>query len=279
MRKYSASAFIKTPFMKYVNSNFIDFKKINFMLLFSIIAIFSLSSCKKDKNEPDQNIKGPEVTMGNGKANSFFKIDASGTPLEIGFEMTMEAFNGLTQIPMDFANSTFVLPLDQKALDVTPFDHLVINWQPHGHPPVGVYTDPHFDFHFYTITLAEQMAIPPYSPASAAQIDLLPPAGFMPATYKPDPAGIPAMGKHWTDPAAPSPFTHTLIYGSYNGQVNFVEPMVTLAILQGATTINIPYAQPLNFAKAGKWYPTKYNIYKDQQTLKHIVSLSEFVKR
>ncbi len=250
------------------------------LVLFFTLSVFSLTSCKKEENKDNQILKGAEVVMGNGKANSFFKIDNNGTPLEIGFEMTMEAFNGLTQDPTNFAQSIFVLPLDQKAIDVTPFDHLVINWQPHGHPPVGVYTEPHFDFHFYKITLAEQLAIPPYSPASAAQFDLLPPTGFMPATYKADPGGIPAMGKHWTDPAAaPSPFTHTMIYGSYNGQVHFVEPMVTLAVLQGGTTINIPYAQPLNFAKAGKWYPTKYNIYMDGQTHKHYVTLTDFVKR
>jgi hypothetical protein len=251
------------------------------IVLFSLVLlIFVLASCHKPTGEfKEETFRGPEVTMGNGKANSYFKILDTGLPLEIGFEMTMEAFNELTQDPTNFAQSIFVLPLDQIALNVTPFDHLVINWQPHGHPPVGVYTEPHFDFHFYKITLAEQLAIPPYSPASAAQIDLLPPPGFMPATYKADPGGIPAMGKHWTDPAAPSPFTHTMIYGSYNGQVHFVEPMVTLAVLQGGTTINIPYAQPLNFAKAGKWYPTKYNIYKDNSSNKHYVTLSEFVRR
>jgi hypothetical protein len=252
------------------------------IVLFSLVLlIFALASCHKRIPEPvevNQTLRGPEVTMGNGKANSFFKLDNNGTPLEIGFEMTMEALTGLTQDQTDFAKSVIVLPLDQKALDVTPFDHLVINWQPHGHPPM-IFADPHFDFHLYTITLEEQRAIPPYT-AAAAKFDSLPPAGFIPASYKPDNAGIPAMGKHWADPAAlSSSFSHIMIYGSYNGQVNFVEPMLTLAVLQAGTTINTTYAQPLNFAKAGKWYPTKYNIYKDQQTLKHIVSLSEFVKR
>jgi hypothetical protein len=193
--------------------------------------------------------------------------------------MTMEALNGLTQDPTNREQSIFVLPLDQKALDVTPFDHLVINWQPHGHPPM-IFADPHFDFHLYTITLAEQMAIPPYTPASAAKFDLLPPAGFIPASYNADPGGIPAMGKHWTDPAAlSSSFSHIMVYGSYNEQVNFVEPMITLAVLQAGTKVNTSYAQPLNFEKAGKWYPTVYNIYMDPQTHKHFVTLTDFVKR
>jgi hypothetical protein len=247
------------------------------VLLATCLCIFF--SCKKDPKVSVTTLKGPEVTMGNGKANSFFKIDDNGTPLEIGFEMTMEALNGLTQIPMDFANSTFVLPLDQKALDVTPFDHLVANWNSHGHPPVNVFTVPHFDFHFYTITLAEQLAIPPYSPATAAKFDLLPPAGFMPASYTSDPGGVPAMGKHWGDPSKELPFTHVMTYGSYNGELNFVEPMVTLALLQAGTTVKKPYAQPEKFAKAGKWYPTVYNIYMDPQTHKLYVTLTDFVKR
>ena len=245
--------------------------------LFSLILlIFVSASCHKTVAK-DETFPGPEVTMGNGKANSFFKINSNGTPLEIGFEMTMDALNGLTQDPTNFAQSIFVLPLDQKALDITPFDHLVINWQPHGHPPM-IFADPHFDFHLYTITLAEQMAIPPYTPASASKFDSLPPAGFMPASYNSDPGGIPRMGKHWTDPAAmSSSFTHIMVYGSYNGQVNFVEPMITLAVLQAGTSINKTYPQPLNFAKTGKWYPTKYNIYTSSN--KYYVTLSEFVKR
>jgi hypothetical protein len=245
--------------------------------LFLILAW--LPSCDKDDKKEEQTFKGPEVSMGNGKTNSFFKIDGDGNPLEIGIEMTMEALTGLPQDPANFQGSTFVLTLDPKALELTPFDHLVVNWNVHGHPPANVFTVPHLDFHFYTITMAERMAIGPYSPATAAKFDLLPPAGFMPASYTADPGGVPAMGKHWGNPANPLPFTHVMTYGSYNGQLNFVEPMVTLAVLQAGTKINMPYAQPEKFEKAGKWYPTKYNIYMDASTHKHYVTLSDFVKR
>jgi hypothetical protein len=104
-----------------------------------------LTSCKKPivQPVPDQIFRGPEVTMGNGKANTFFKTDNNNTPLEIGFEMTKEALTGLPQDPADRAASTFILQLDQKAKDLTPFEHLVINWQVHGHPPLDVFTVPH----------------------------------------------------------------------------------------------------------------------------------------
>ncbi|MEJ7822033.1 MAG: DUF5602 domain-containing protein [Chitinophagaceae bacterium] len=268
--------------MKLLLSKFPETKKIisSFALFSMLLIMVGLTSCDKDPIKfPDQIFRGPEVTMGNGKANTFFKISGSGTPLEIGFEMTVEALTGLNQDPATPALSTFVLPLDQKAIDVTPFEHLVINWQPAGHLPVGLFNVPHFDFHLYTITLADRLAIPPYSPATAAKIDLLPPTGFMPVSYEADPMGIPFMGKHWVDPADRVTFSHNMIYGSYNGQVNFIEPMVTLAVLQAGNTITKPYAQPEKFAKTGKWYPTKYNIYLDSQPKKHYVSLSDFVKR
>ncbi|MFN2440146.1 MAG: DUF5602 domain-containing protein [Chitinophagaceae bacterium] len=268
--------------MKKMFPNFLDFKRINFLfvLFAAVVVSMSLASCEKeDEKDKGKVYQGLAVNMGNGTANSFIKVDRHNKPLEIGITMTKGALTNLPQNPADFERLTFVLGLHEKALELTPFDHIVINWGPQGHPPAGVYNVPHFDFHFYTITLAEQLAIPPYTPASAAKFDLLPPAGFMPASYIPDPGGVPAMGKHWGDPNSLRPFSHTMVYGSYNGQLNFVEPMVTLPVLQSGVTIRTPYAQPEKFAKTGKWYPTKYNIYLDKHTQENFVTLTDFVKR
>jgi hypothetical protein len=265
--------------MKKVISTLIDFTKISSCLvLFSMIMMISgLASCKKDKRPPPPPpppvVQEPGLTMGNGKAQSFFKLDNNGNPLEIGIEMTAGALTGLT------SGASFVLPFEQKAMELTPFDHIYITWNEYGHPPTTLFGAPHLDFHFFTIPVADQLAIPPYNSTTAAKFDLLPPAGFMPASYTVGPGGVATMGKHWLDDNAPMPFSHTMIYGSYNGEVHFVEPMITLAVLQGGATINTAYAQPQNFAKAGKWYPTKYNIYKNAQTNKHYVTLSDFVKK
>jgi len=255
--------------------------KRSFILPACIVLLAStlLISCKKDNNEKPETLRGAELGMGNGKANSYFTLNAEGVPQEIGFEMTREAFAGLTQDPMNFPASTFVLQLDQKAKDKTPFDHLVINWNPHGHDPAGVFTVPHFDFHFYTITGTERMAIPPYMPATAAMHDNLPPAGFLPASFTATPGGVPQMGKHWGDNNMQMPFTHTMVYGSYNGKVSFVEPMITKTLLESGQQITTGYGQPTQFEKTGKYYPTKYKIYMDASTHKHYVTLSDFVLR
>ncbi len=50
--------------------------------------------------------------------------------------------------------------------------------------------------------------------------------------------GVPQMGAHWVDVTSPelngSTFAQTFIYGSYDGQVNFYEPMITLDFLKNA---------------------------------------------
>jgi hypothetical protein len=99
-----------------------------------------------------------------------------------------------------------------------------------------------------------------------------------PAGYMPTPGGIAAMGKHWAPPP-PSflPFTRVMIWGSYNGKMTFIEPMVTLGYLQSGETSKKTFGQPQVFPKPGN-YPTMYNVYKSDNG-HHIVSLSNFVMR
>ena len=102
---------------------------------------------------------------------------------------------------------------------------------------------------------------------------------FQVIPYRALPGGIPRFGKYWVDAAMPLLLTNSLLYGSYNGKVVLQVPGVTKTIVESGVTINSTYPQPEKFEKRNKWYPTKYNIYKDQQTNKHFVTLSDFVKR
>lgn len=225
---------------------------------------------------------GPQVQMGNGHIRSWINIAHDGKPLAIGVEMTDGALQGLTQDPTNFAASTFTLKLHQKAKSVTPFDHIVIDWNPRGHEPAHVYDIPHFDFHFYKISLAAQLAIPPYTVDSAA-FKNDPPAGYMPPLYLHIPGGVPQMGAHWVDLLSPEfhgqLFTNTFIYGSYDGHVTFDEPMITMAVLESGNTIHEDIRQPQYFDPANTYYPTRYNIWKDNSNNRHYVSLDMMVLR
>ncbi len=235
---------------------------------------FSSNSNKEEKEEKSNTFKGPQVNFGNGKVRSFITINHNGVPLELGVEMTDAALSGLSPDPL--AHPSYVIPLQHMATEATPFNHVWINWNVHGHEPEVLFGAPHFDFHFYLIGIPEREAI------NGVISDMLPPLGYMPSTYFPTPGGVPQMGKHWIDtqhPVAPGTFTQTLIYGSSNHKFTFVEPMITLAYLQSGARLSMPYAQPALFAITNTYYPTVYNIYMDPESRTHYVTLSNFIKR
>lgn len=258
-------------------------------LLLLCLTVLSLS-CNKNLEDyfnpdgiSDRIYRGPIYKMGNGSVRSFFTVSPTGVPLKIGVEMTDAALGGLPADPMDFAANTFVLSIPQKAKDFTAFNHIIVDWNPAGHDPVRVYDKPHFDFHFYEISVAQQTAIPPYSAETAALFDKLPPDGYMPETFVPTPGGVPQMGKHWADVTAPEnnggEFTKTFIYGSYDGKVHFYEPMITWDLIKSGVESSTDVAQPKYFAPDKKYYPTKYEIAMDAAKKIHTISLTGFVWR
>ncbi|ESU19721.1 hypothetical protein FCR2A7T_18830 [Flavobacterium cauense R2A-7] len=266
-----------------------------------LILTFALVSCEKEEfteagNNKTYNeevkadskgnlvtvFKGREVRLGEGMVRSWISVDANGYPREIGVEFTPEALKGL---PLNSGHeNTIVLPLHLKARELTPFDHIGLNWNPTGHDPQGVFTVPHFDVHFYMISVAERNAIPEWSLNSDAAFNNYPAKGHMPMDYITLPGAIgaePQMGKHWlpSNLGAYLPFSKIMILGTYDGQFIFVEPMVTLQTLNNIrASMEFPYSQPDFFDVPGN-YPTRYNIYLDPKTQNRYITLSEFVPR
>lgn len=222
---------------------------------------------------------GNEVQMGNGKARSWITIDKDNVPLALGVEMTADVFLNL---PLEEGLGTLVLPLHHKAKDLTPFDHITIDWEPLGHDPKGIYDIAHFDFHFYKIPIEAQYAIPSYE-VNPTAFDDLPEADYIPPLYFHGPGGVAQMGAHWVDLLSPEfnggIFTHTFLFGSYSGEVTFYEAMITKATIESGVTVNKDIRQPLKFSPEGVYYPTSYSIYKDANTAKYYVTLEGFVKR
>ena len=290
-------------------------KKLNqlhfFLLLFSISAFTACKKQSQENNLPKEELLfiservnvpeldnnslltnrsnndyntfyGPTVQMGNGHARSWINITReSNKPLAIGIEFTEAAFENLPDNPVNPADNFFALKVHQKAKDLTPFDHIGINWEEHGHPPPGIYTVPHFDLHFYKISLSEQMAI-------TGVPGLAPSSGYLPAAYVIRGATVPQMGTHWLNPASPelahvnpAPFTHTFIYGSNNGHVHFLEPMITNEFLLKVNGVGVhqSFPQPDNVLPTNKYYPTYYRIWKNSENKRRYVALSDFVWR
>jgi len=244
-------------------------------LLISSAIIFS--SCEKGhvlkdvlSSGKNNTYKGPQVQVGGGHAHSFITISHSGVPKELGIVFTHGA---LSELPKTF--TTYVLELHKKALEVTPFKHVALGWSANGHPLPGSFLGPHFDVRFFMMTLEDRLAIP--APPSEKLLKL-PPTGYMPANYSPY-VPLAELGMHWTDLSFLPGVTvnHTMILGSYDGQFNFVSPKATQLFLATGQRVSLSYGQPQLFSKHS-YYPTKYNIYKDEKQL-HYVTLSDFVLR
>jgi hypothetical protein len=251
-----------------------------FLLLGAATMVFA--SCKKDGNN-DGIFKGPVTKFQHGKAWTWIEIDGQNKPERIGISIDDEAMNSLEPGTAEEGGkhqhvNSLSLQFHPKA-SVTPFTHALLDWNPNGHEPAGLYDKPHFDFHFYIIPESERMAIPAYETDSTGFLNY-PTPGYTPATYVPTPGGVPQMGTHWIDFTSPEfngqPFTQTFLYGTYNGKVAFYEPMITKAFLDANATFERPFGVPARFKESG-YYPTKMRIVKTEGAT-HII-LEEFVYR
>jgi hypothetical protein len=224
------------------------------------VSIMMLAGCKKTDSATDPNptYTGVAQTIGNGKVFSWVKFTGD-KPTSIGLTLAKGALDNIPH-----GNSTsLIIALPTEAVGKTPFDHLYLDFSHTGHEPPGIYDVAHFDVHFMMQANAERSVIPPYSNTTAAKFDNLPPAGIMPVPYIRLPAGVPLMGVHWANPTSTElnggKFTETLIMGSYDGKMTFLEPMVTLELMQSKPNITKNVPTPTKFAKAG-YFPMKYSI-------------------
>jgi len=197
---------------------------------------------------------------------------------------------------VEFSAALLQNPPDEKtmlAIDFpiqaarTPYQYMMINWNPHGHEPAGIYDKAHFDFHFYIQDFQDVMAI---KPGTCEGIDCADyqeavkdvPAQYLPANYMNRRAVAPFMGNHLRDMAAPEwtghPFTRTLLLGSDHGRITFLEPMITLAALMAEPNLCSDIKQPASFAKSD-YYPRSYCTQYDETTKKYRVYLSNWIYR
>ncbi len=227
-------------------------------------------------------ILGEARMMGNGVAWSWVERDDEGKPTAIGVTFSETALTGL---PEDMPSTglpgwEYTLALPREA-GVKPYDHIVLDWNPKGHIPPGIYDTPHFDVHFYFISPKERDKIT----AKGADLDRCkkkPSAKFIPKDYvMPEGTEVPRMGVHWIDPTAPEfnqqPFTKTFIYGSYNGQVTFIEPMFAKAFLETRPGVTEAIKQPDAYQPG--YYPTSYSVRYDSARKEFTVSLEGLTRR
>lgn len=227
-----------------------------------------------------QRYLGAPVNIGQGVARTVVRTDASGDPEALGVEFTPGVLEGLPEHDATGSlswHSFLAFPPDAPD---TGFSHLMINWNPEGHHPKKIYGVPHFDFHFYVIDWNRQLAIRYPHPETSDTTGVSRPADEMlPDGYMLPPGGhVNQMGLHAVPKSAPElqgePFVHTLIYGYADGDLAFLEPMITRKFLKSRSDHVAAVPTPERYAKSG-WYPTEFRVEYDEDDEVYRVMLSE----
>lgn len=225
---------------------------------------------------------GATKRLGEGTVRSWVSLDREGKPIAIGLTFDEKA---LKTAPMEVPagqegiNITLALPREASA---TAFNHILFGWNPHGHPPKNIYDVAHFDIHFYTISPEERQKITAQGD-DLAKAYLAPAPEYVPAGYiLPPDTAVPDMGAHWINTQASElngqPFTKTFLFGNYNGQIIFYEPMITRSFFETKVNVTEFIKQPQKYAKPG-YYPTRYSAKYDPAKKEYTVALEGMTLR
>lgn len=226
--------------------------------------------------------EGPPGQIGEGQARTFVTMDGSGSPIAIGIRLSETALKGLpAEHPQDADGYEYSLALPAQAA-IAGYDHVGIDWNPMGHIPPGVYSVPHFDFHFYLISREQREKITAVGD-DLATAHRVPAPEFLPAGYiLPPGTEVARMGAHAIDPAAPEfnkqPFAKTFIYGFYDGQMIFLEPMVAKSFLDAKAEVSEAVKVPKAYSRRG-YYPGSYSVKFDQGRREYVISLEGLTLR
>ena len=255
-------------------------------------------------------IMGESQKVGHGSARAYVVIDPNGTVRALGVRLDGNALEGLPAQPNttsrcfdrdgdgkieadecvgDYALE-FTIPDGEAAQAVAPFKWVALNWNPHGHgsPAPPPWAAPHFDFHFY---IAPRDAVQRLRTGKCGEmidcddfkIATKPvPAKYVHADHIDVGAAVPDMGNHLINSKSPElakggpPFTHTFIFGAYDGKITFLEPMITRAYIATKPSMCAAINQPAAFEVAGA-YPTRYCVrYVDDA---YTISIEDFLQR
>ncbi|NIN71124.1 MAG: hypothetical protein GTO46_04140 [Gemmatimonadetes bacterium] len=219
----------------------------------------------------DQSIATVEGSCGDlydARVCTWATVDG-GEVVEFGATVPVEAIESapadleLVFPPMPVA----IIPLPAEVEERIGFNHLMINWENHGHPP-ALFAVPHFDFHFYTVDPATVSGMDCGDVRKPEQLS----AGYALPDITIEGLGelvglcVPGMGMHAMlaeEIDQTEPFGASMIVGYYGGDVIFLEPMIARSKLLAAEgfTMAIPEVKT---AAAGMQWPSRFEaIYDD----------------
>ncbi len=241
------------------------------MYVLIVMGIINFQACQKEELETEplssseqsglelksrtlNTFYSSTVPLGAGVARAWITVSKNGDPVAVGVNLSEKA---LLNLPGHMQNHVLMLPTNKGNNFYT---HVLLDWNPAGHEPPGIYDTPHFDFHFYIIPNEDRLEIPFLADDF---MDTTPEAEYIPESYIQLPGIVPAMGAHWANFNSPElnggTFTQTFLWGSYDGEFIFWEPMITLDYLLTNPDVTFPIPQPDKYKRDG-WYPASYKI-------------------
>ncbi|HEU4630559.1 MAG TPA: DUF5602 domain-containing protein [Gemmatimonadaceae bacterium] len=258
-------------------------------LLLPTLTLLALGACgEATATEADATTTyGAPLRVGNGTARTYV-VARGDAPVEVGVALSEDAFAGLPadhapggmQMPDGHSTWDFMLPMPEG--NPTPYRFVGLGWNPVGHVPPGVYDQPHFDFHFYTMSEADHATILPTDPQFDAKAAHRPAPQFTPPGYVQLPGAVPLMGAHWVDTTSAELhgqlFTRTFLYGSWDGRLTFAEPMVTKAFMETKPDVRIGIPVPARYDAPG-YYAREYRVYWAAPQREYRVALTGLVEQ
>ncbi|MFD4267539.1 DUF5602 domain-containing protein [Rhodococcus sp. NPDC058481] len=254
-------------------------------LVLAVCLGVAVAGCSSDDSadsaDSSGTFYGQSTDIGNGSARTFVALDAEGNPSEVGIRLTEAALDGLPEHQGKPAE-VFTLEFPEQ-VSGTPFEFATLDWNNHGHEPAGLFDKPHFDSHYFMMDEEKVAAIVPSDPDFAAKAAKLPEPQYVPKDYVPAPVpAVPQMGAHWVDSTAGlapgADFTQVFINGSWDGEYNFLEPMMTRDWLLTKPSLTEDIKQPQAYQKSG-YYPTVYSVAFDDEADEYVFTLGGMTHR
>lgn len=279
------------------------------IMLACLVIITACGNSKNISNEP-LRMKGAAAELGGNRVEAYAEVNADGVPQALGVTFYNGVFDRLPEALTDgnrcydsngddnidtlseclhWHERVLPLPTDISQREDMPFKWVLLNWNPHGHNPEGVWKTPHFDVHFYIEPIENVFALmpgpcgPELMRCDQYEIAIKPvPANFIHKDFENVGAAAPAMGNHLIDPTAPEfhgePFTRSWLYGSFDERIIFWEEMVSLNYILTQPQECFTIKSPPEVAVSG-YYPTKSCTRFNPETSDVSISVEEFIYR
>ncbi len=165
---------------------------------------------------------------------------------------------------------------DDVVSEQTFVNHLAIEFNPNGHGPPGVNDVPHFDVHFYGISIEARGSItcdgqPVPDPERV-------PAGYDASAVGAPPFGScePEMGVHAGDEdSLEGKLDAELILGYDRGSLVFIEPMIHASHFEARDTMTLEIPRPQVLGRETLW-PSTFTLSFDQAADVFTFTLGDF---